>query len=159
MALRPIFLSCVHSPMTLLSPFGPSLPSDRHVPTSWFHTTSPVYSAHQVSSLLHLETGKSSLRFQVLPPPSASRSQRLMGDGPLFPHARFTPFEEFPSPVAVPHHCGRCLLAVLSHRDRFKHRSARSDQLCVPTSAATSASLAAEAARAHLSPRPYADPH
>jgi len=120
--------------MPLLSPFGLSLPSDRHVPTSWFHTTSPVYSAHQVSSLLHPETGKSSLRFQVLPPPSVSRSQRLMGDGPLFPLARFTPFEEFPSPVAVPHHCGRCLLAVMSLANRSEHRNVRPDRVRVPTS-------------------------
>jgi hypothetical protein len=29
-----------------------------------------------------------------------------------FPTTRFTPFEDFPSSAAVPHHCGRCLPAV-----------------------------------------------
>jgi hypothetical protein len=35
-----------------------------------------------------------------------------------FPAARFTPFEEFPSSAAVPHHCGRCPHDVGSCRDR-----------------------------------------
>jgi hypothetical protein len=30
----------------------------------------------------------------------------------IFPVARFTPFEDFPSLAAVPHHCGRCPLGV-----------------------------------------------
>jgi hypothetical protein len=108
----------------------------------------------QASGLLHPETGWSSRRFQVVPPPVVSRSQRLMVDSHSFPHARFTPSEEYPSPVAVPHHCGRCLLAVLSRRDRSEHRSVRLDPLCVPTSAAASASLSAEAVRARLPRRP-----
>jgi len=46
-----------------------------------------------------------------------------------FPATRFTPFKEFPSPVAVPHHCGRYPPAVLSRRVRSLHRSARLDRL------------------------------
>jgi hypothetical protein len=37
-----------------------------------------------------------------------------MGTNLPFPATR-SPFEEFPSPAAVPHHCGRCLLAVSVH--------------------------------------------
>lgn len=37
---------------------------------------------------------------------------------PLLRATRFTPFEEFHSPAAVPHHCGRYPLAVRPHRAR-----------------------------------------
>jgi len=49
------------------------------------------------------------------------------GERSPIPATRFTPLEEFPSPVAVPHHCGHCPLAVLSLCDRFDCRSTRSD--------------------------------
>jgi hypothetical protein len=82
-------------------------------------------------------------------------------DGGRFPFlaTRFTPFEEFPSPVAVPHHCGRCLLAVLFASPPFRTPKCSTRPLNVPTSAITFASLKAEAARVHLPPRPCADPH
>jgi hypothetical protein len=52
---------------------------------------------------------KGSSRF-LLHSPSAARRRPWK---PLaFPATRFTPFEEFPSSAAVPHHCGRCHLAV-----------------------------------------------
>jgi hypothetical protein len=35
-----------------------------------------------------------------------------------FPAPRVIPFEEFPSSAAVPHHCGRCPLAVSTHSPR-----------------------------------------
>lgn len=38
------------------------------------------------------------------------------GHAPAALAARFVPYKEFPSPVAVPHHCGRCLLAVHTPR-------------------------------------------
>ncbi len=44
--LRHVLL-CVHSPATLLPPFGPSLQSAGLVPPSWFRTTPTVYSAHR----------------------------------------------------------------------------------------------------------------
>jgi len=40
-----------------------------------------------------------------------------------FPAARFTPSEEFPSSIAVPHHCGLCPLAVVSPARPSVHRS------------------------------------
>jgi hypothetical protein len=50
-----------------------------------------------------------------------------------FPATRFTPLEEYPSSVAVPHHCGRCLLAVRSFAatvtaEAFTEPCARSDK-------------------------------
>jgi len=36
----------------------------------------------------------------------------INGEQSSFPATRFTPSEEFPSSVAVPHHCGRCPLVV-----------------------------------------------
>jgi len=44
-------------------------------------------------------------------PPTRSVRRRLESPGSL-PATRFTPFEDFPSPAAAPHHCGRCLPAV-----------------------------------------------
>jgi hypothetical protein len=49
------------------------------------------------------------------------------GEPSPFPATRFTPSEEYPSPVAVPHHCGLCPLAVLSLLDRLDYRSNRLD--------------------------------
>jgi hypothetical protein len=49
-------------------------------------------------------------RVSCVPPARATR-RRLDRTG-TFPATRFTPFEDFPSPAAVPHHCGRCLPAV-----------------------------------------------
>jgi hypothetical protein len=40
-----------------------------------------------------------------------------------FPAMRFTPSEDFPSPAAAPHHCGRCLLAVTVAPRRHRGRS------------------------------------
>jgi hypothetical protein len=49
-------------------------------------------------------------RVSCVPPARATR-RRLDRTG-TFPATRFTPFEDFPSSAAVPHHCGRCLPAV-----------------------------------------------
>ena len=49
-------------------------------------------------------------RVSCVPPARATR--RRLGRTGSIPATRFTPFEDFPSSVAVPHHCGRCLLAV-----------------------------------------------
>jgi len=56
--------------------------------------------------LLRPNTGQDSLNFRLVWPPSEDDGHRVP-----FQSVRFTPFEEFPSLVAVPHHCGRCLLA------------------------------------------------
>jgi len=111
-ARLPTNLLCVHSPKTLLPPFGESLPHDPHVPSSWFCATSTVYSARQGSGLLHPDARTGSLRFGSQPPstcfvPSRSQSQCTRKGSALLPATRFTPFEEFPSPIAAPHHCGR----------------------------------------------------
>jgi len=107
-----------------------------------------------VSGLLHPDTRWSSLRFWMAPPKVCRPKPTPNGEQTPFPATRFTPLEEFPSPVAVPHHCGRCPLAVLSHCCRFGRRSVRLDLSCVPTATATSASLRAEAIRAQVLRRP-----
>jgi len=55
--------------------------------------------------LLRPNTGQDSLNFRLVWPPSEDDGHRVP-----FQSVRFTPFEEFPSLVAVPHHCGRCPL-------------------------------------------------
>ena len=49
-------------------------------------------------------------RVSCVPSCQATR-RRLDGTGSI-PATRFTPYEDFPSPAAVPHHCGRCLPVV-----------------------------------------------
>jgi len=44
----------------------------------------------------------------------ASEEARVRDTATALPATRFTPSEEFPSPTAVPHRCGRCLLVVTS---------------------------------------------
>jgi hypothetical protein len=44
-------------------------------------------------------------------PPTRPVRRRLEPSGTI-PATRFTPFEDFPSPAAAPHHCGRCPPAV-----------------------------------------------
>jgi len=59
--------------------------------------------------------GQDSLRFTLsLPTQSLDKSMDRSGNPTRLPATRFTPFEEYPSSVAVPHHCGRCLPAVTS---------------------------------------------
>jgi hypothetical protein len=60
----------------------------------------------QFPGLLHPGTEQDSLRFQLAEPRSKPGLTRA------FPGSAFTPFEAFPSLVAVPHHYGRCLLGV-----------------------------------------------
>jgi hypothetical protein len=49
--------------------------------------------------------------FRVLEQPKESEQARTRATR-TFPATGFTPFEEFPSFAAVPHHCGRCPRAV-----------------------------------------------
>jgi len=60
-----------------------------------------------VLGLLRPSTEQDSLCFGHTRPGSEDPGHRMS-----FPTAPFTPFEEFPSLAAVPHHCGRCLLDV-----------------------------------------------
>jgi len=63
-------------------------------------------------------------RVSCLPPPASPEGDKR-GSGTV-PATRFTPFEEFPSSAAVPHHCGRCLLAVTVRRSAAKSGRSRS---------------------------------
>jgi hypothetical protein len=63
-----------------------------------------------VAGLLHPAAGSEVRRVSRRP------SHLLLDVGPNLPFpASRSPFEEFPSSAAVPHHCGRCLLAVSVH--------------------------------------------
>jgi hypothetical protein len=111
-SLPPISLPRVHSQ-------EPKPPSVRRyhppnpVPPSWFRTTMTVYSAQKSRVCCTPQPAKGSPRF-VRPSPSPTRRPSWT---PLaVPAKRFTPFEEFPSSEAVPHHCGRCLPVVTDHR-------------------------------------------
>jgi hypothetical protein len=93
------------------TPRSAKLPSVRrfhppiHVPPSWFRTTMTACSVRESRVCCTPQPVKGSTRF-LLRSPSAARKQLWR---PLaFPATRFTPFEEFPSLAAVPHHCGRC---------------------------------------------------
>jgi hypothetical protein len=72
-------------------------------------------------SLLHLGTGRGSPCFHLTHPVTRSGSCVLIA---------LTPLEEFPSPVAVPHHCGRCLLAVHATRTTHHTRTAGRPSSC-----------------------------
>jgi hypothetical protein len=72
--------------------------------------------------------------------PPASRtlrsSLRMIEQHTPFPATRFVPFEAFPSPAAVPHHCGRCLRAVVVPASvGFAPRCNPSDAFVTPTHA------------------------
>jgi len=63
-----------------------------------------------VAGLLHPATCQGFAAFRACrfpEPPEGGAARRS-----ALPATRFTPFEDFPSPAAVPHHCGRCLPAV-----------------------------------------------
>jgi len=83
--------------------------------------------------LLRPKAGRGSLRFPVPIPSVADRSRRTSDVPSLaeasefpskrwvsipFPATRLAPFEEFPSPIAVPRHRGRCPPAVRSTPSR-----------------------------------------
>jgi len=91
--------------------FHPSVSCSRYQPLT---RSALVVSHHldgfgslQLLGLLHPRARQDSLRFRPVWPASVD-------DGPsrIFPDSAFTPFEDFPSLAAVPHHCGRCLLGV-----------------------------------------------
>jgi hypothetical protein len=77
----------------------------------------------EVTGLLHPATGLGFVTFRSFPAPSRPKTPRVLE---VFPVTRFTPFEDFPSPAAVPHHCGRCPPAVTVLPDSSSDRSQRS---------------------------------
>jgi len=101
----------------------------------------------QVSGLLHPETELGSLRFWSLAPTDSRPKPTTCGELSSVPATRFTPFEEFPSSVAVLHHCSRCPLVVLSLQCRSEDIAAfRIDPFTCQQAAVAITSLAAEAA-------------
>jgi len=101
----------------------------------------------QVSGLLHPETELGSLRFWSLAPTDSWPKPITCGELSSVLATRFTPSEEFPSSVAVPHHCGRCPLVVLSLHCRLEDIAAFPFDIFTCQQAAVAvASLAAEAA-------------
>jgi hypothetical protein len=102
-------------PATLPLPSASQRYTGRLVPSSWFRTTSTVYSALEVPGLLHPGTGRGSPRFHPALPLAAQSSEEdrlASGQSQRFPAAPFTPPEEVPPPVAVLHRCSRCPLVV-----------------------------------------------
>jgi hypothetical protein len=96
------------------------------------------------------------MKFATLPGFSPDNDQPkpiCTGRIPPIPAARFTPSEEFPSSIAVPHHCGLCLSCCSVASRPRPHRSENSTLLCVPTGRRLLlTSLAAEAAQVRLLP-------
>jgi hypothetical protein len=72
---------------------------------------------------------KGSPRFVSAASHVARGRQEVVG---TVPATRFTPFEEFPSSAAVPHHCGRCLLGVTAHRSTAGSGRSRSLRSTAP---------------------------
>ena len=124
-ALPPVHPKCVHSQ-------EPKPPSVRryhppnHVPPSWFRTTMTAFSAQESRVCCTPQPAKGSPRFVR---PSSSAAQRRLWIPLAVPAKRFTPFEEFPSSAAVPHHCGRCLHVVTDHRP--EHQPAEAERRTV----------------------------
>jgi hypothetical protein len=90
------------------APFGPTLPRASSC-------SALVVSHHhngllraEVTGLLHPATGQGFAAFHAC----RHRSTRRRASNGTIPATRFTPFEDFPSSAAVPHHCGPCLPAV-----------------------------------------------
>jgi hypothetical protein len=75
------------------------------VPTTWFRTTSPAFSARRTAGLLHPAAGPGVRRVFRNPLPWSQRQRhegadRVPGETGSFP-ATLRPFEEFPPPAAV----------------------------------------------------------
>jgi hypothetical protein len=81
--------------------------SHRHVPPSWFRTTSTAFS--RTGSRAYCISVPDGVRHVSTPHVLVSQHPRRVP-------ATHTPLEEFHSPVAVPHHCGLCLPAVHATR-------------------------------------------
>jgi len=111
-ALPPAFPLRVHSQEPKLPSVRRCHPSN-HVPPSWFRTTMTAYSTLRSRVCCTPQPAKGSPRFMR---PSTRGARERLWIPLAVPATRFTPFEDFPSPAAVPHHCGRCLPAVADHR-------------------------------------------
>jgi len=92
------------------APFGPALPHASSCSALVVSHHLDGFLRAEVAGLLHPATGQGFAAFRACRPPAPPESDAFV-PGSL-PATRFTPFEDFPSPAAVPHHCGRCLPAV-----------------------------------------------
>jgi len=121
--------SCVIAPLSIC-PVARPLPDDIAAIVRPAAAKRPTRSAHvvshhldgllraQASGLLHPETEWSFAAFPGCAPIIHRPKPTTDGRRLPFPATRFTPSEEFHSPIAVPHHCGRYPPAVLSRRVR-----------------------------------------
>jgi hypothetical protein len=92
------------------TPFGPTLPGADSRSTLVVSHHLDGFLRAEVTGLLHPATCQGFAAFcacRLTEPPEGDSACRS-----ALPATRFTPFEDFPSPAAVPHHCGRCLPAV-----------------------------------------------
>jgi hypothetical protein len=92
------------------APFGPALPRASSCSALVVSHHLDGLLRNRVTGLLHPATDQGFAAFHACRLPAPPEGD-LAGRVPI-PATRFTPFEEFPSPVAAPHHCGRCLPAV-----------------------------------------------
>lgn len=85
------------------APFGPALPDAGSRSAFVVSHHHDGFLRAEVTGLLHPATGQGFAAFHVGRPcrPKAGRRGTI-------PATRFEPFEDFPSPAAGPHHCGRC---------------------------------------------------
>jgi hypothetical protein len=143
-ALPPIRPLRVHSQEPKPPSVRRSHPPDP-VPPSWFRTTMTAYSTQRSRVCCTPQPAKGSPRF-MRPEPSATRRRHRYSLA--LPATRFTPSEDFPSPAAVPHHCGRCPLAVTDHRLTPHLAEARCDA-CPPDRGRGGATVPAALRRAH----------
>ena len=126
---RPNFLSCgfpkIAPPLTFTirvrsqsffrrrAPFGLVLPSTRHLPPMSFLPASAVYSAN-CSAGLFRPAASHGVR-AVSGPVSLPLCRHMGWSSEPFSGPHLTPFEAFPSLVAVLRHRSRCLLAVVPY--------------------------------------------
>jgi hypothetical protein len=97
------------------------------VPPSWFLPTSTACSTLRLRACcIPLPV----LGFAAFPVANDRRLPKESRTTVPFPATRFVPFEGFPSSTAVPHHCGRCPLAVSA---RIAGRTSSGSGVAQPT--------------------------
>jgi len=83
-----------------------------HVPSTRFLTALTGCSTHEIAGLLRpaANLGFVSFRARLWPAPATRKQLARVADG--VPRDAVHTLRRLPSPTAVPHHCGRCLLVV-----------------------------------------------
>jgi hypothetical protein len=93
-------------------PSGQGFHPPTPVPPAWSLTTSTACSAPKPAGLLRPASDLGVRRVSYLP---SRASEEAVGTGSGLPRSAVIPFKGFPSSAAVPHHCGRCPLAVAAY--------------------------------------------